>query len=74
MKCSHCAKPKAENRWFPAICADQGKKRSKWLCDPCDAMLNRLVLEFFNDKDADRKMAEYSGGAALATFAEGDSE
>lgn len=60
MKCSHCATPKAEHRWIPAICADQRKKRSKWLCTPCDHLLNRLVLEFFNYKDADQKMAEYT--------------
>lgn len=62
MKCSHCSKSNAGNRWQPTLCADGRKQRSKWLCDPCDHMLNRFVLEFFNYPNVDQKMAEYTGG------------
>ena len=65
MKCSHCGQSGADNKWHPQICADNRKKRSRWLCDPCDHMLNRLVLEFFNVRDVDRRMAEYTGGNEL---------
>lgn len=64
-KCSHCGSGGADNHWTPQLCADQRKKRSRWLCDPCDAMLNRLVLEFFNDRQVDEKMAAYTQGEEL---------
>lgn len=45
------------------VCADKRRKRPKWLCASCDHMLNRFVLEFFNDPKVDAKMADYTGNA-----------
>lgn len=59
MNCSHCNTSNATNRWTPQLCADGRKKRSKYLCDPCDVELNRLMLEFFNDPRAAEKMRAY---------------
>ena len=59
MKCAHCGTPKAKFTWTLQACADGGKERKKKLCGPCDVECNRLMLEFFNDKDAAKKIARY---------------
>lgn len=61
MKCAHCGAPNAPNRWRPQLCADKRRKRSKWLCDPCDILLNRLVMQFFRDPQTEQKIAAYGG-------------
>lgn len=60
--CVHCNKREGEFCWDMTICADGRKKRPKYLCEPCDHMLNRFVLEFFNDPKSDEKMAKYTEG------------
>jgi hypothetical protein len=63
MKCAHCRCAKAANRWNVQACADDRKKRSKYLCDPCDVTLNRLVLEYFGDPQAGEKLRKYKEAA-----------
>jgi len=60
VKCNHCRSAEGVNRWEPALCADGRRKRRKWLCDACDELLNRMVLEFFNDPKVEEKMARYA--------------
>lgn len=64
MKCTHCGTPKAGYSWTLRACADKRKPRHKWLCGPCDAALNLLVLQFFNDPKAAAKMAAYERATA----------
>lgn len=59
MKCAHCRAPKAAHRWTLQACADNRRKRAKYLCDPCDVEMNRTVLNFFNDPAAAEKLARY---------------
>lgn len=59
MKCAHCQAPKAGFAWDVKVCADGRKKRSKWLCGPCDVELNRMVLEFLGDPKAAEKLEAY---------------
>lgn len=63
MKCAHCGRARAANTWTVEACADGGRKRRKWLCDPCDVRLNRLVLKFFRDPKAAEKMRRYRATA-----------
>lgn len=64
-KCAHCTNATAEHRWDMAICADRNRKRPLWLCTACDHSLNRFVLQFFNDKNVEKKMQRYTGGNEL---------
>jgi hypothetical protein len=41
------------------VCADGGAYRA--LCTECDIELNKLVLEWVGDKDADKKIKQYRG-------------
>ena len=59
MKCAHCATPKAPHRWTLQACADGRRKRSRYLCGPCDAELNLMVLRFLGDPRAAEKVASY---------------
>lgn len=58
LPCFRCG-AKAEHQW--SICADGNLQRP--VCWDCDIDLNRLVLEWAGDPDADAKIAAYRGGA-----------
>jgi hypothetical protein len=63
MKCAHCGCAGAANTWNLQVCADGRRKRTKRLCDPCDALLNARVLAFFGDPKAAEKMRRYRAAA-----------
>lgn len=52
--CARCGRPSSQ-QW--AICADGNRPRG--LCTACDVELNRLVLTWVGDPDAEAKMAAY---------------
>ena len=60
IKCAHCGEGYAERKWTLQACADGRKKRTKYLCDPCDIRLNKLVLNFFKDVKASEKSLAYA--------------
>lgn len=52
--CFRCGQ-KAEHQW--SICADGNLQRP--ICQSCDVELNKLVLEWAGDPEADAKIAAY---------------
>jgi hypothetical protein len=62
--CACCKSPTPKSglsSWTVQACADKRRKRVLWLCDACDAMLNRQVLILLGDKDVNAKMRKYRG-------------
>lgn len=60
--CSHCkAKlPHADlARWTVSLCANGGRKRVFYLCNPCDVAINRHMLIVMGDTKVNMKMARY---------------
>ena len=60
MKCAHCHEVEAPHSWTLQACADGRKKRTKYLCEPCDIRLNKLVLNYFKDVKASEKVLAYA--------------
>jgi hypothetical protein len=54
LPCYRCGKP-AETQW--QVCADGNLYRP--LCILCDIALNRLVLRWMGDPEADKKVRRY---------------
>lgn len=54
LPCARCG-AKANSQW--QVCADGGLFRP--LCTPCDIDLNRMVLIWMNDPEAEAKAAAY---------------
>ena len=48
MKCRHCEAPKADMHFTVRLCCEGRKKRSIWLCEKCDAELQRRIVRFLN--------------------------
>lgn len=61
-KCDHCYKRRKMYEWKLEACADEKPVRQGKLCAPCDATLNRIVLEYFNVPNAARLMKAYEDG------------
>lgn len=59
LKCFRCGN-KAQRQW--QICADGSQYRP--VCLVCDIDLNRTVLKFMRDPEADAKMAAYEDAVA----------
>jgi hypothetical protein len=55
LPCFRCAAPASE-QW--QICADGNLWRP--VCKSCDVQLNRVVLDFMRDPDADVKVSAYA--------------
>jgi transposase-like protein len=64
MKCARCGESRAAHRWELRLCADDRRKRSKWLCNGCDTELNGMVLTYFGDPRAAVKLERYKGGGS----------
>lgn len=60
MKCAHCHETEAPYSWTLQACADGRKKRTKYLCEPCDIRLNKLVLNYFKDVKVSEKVLAYA--------------
>ena len=50
MKCRHCDAPKATMKFNLQLCCEGRKKRRIWLCEECDAELQRRIVAFLNLK------------------------
>lgn len=59
MKCAKCGEGKAPHNWQVSICADDRRKRSRYLCNKCDVGLNEMVLAYFNYPYAEEKIKVY---------------
>ena len=59
VRCSHCGKLPSWEQWTLDACADSNKGEQHGLCMDCDIKLNELLLNFFNIKDANKKIVAY---------------
>lgn len=57
--CAHCDAKGATNRWTLTACANGGRRRTGYLCDPCDRQANAWVLRFFRVPGAEEKLEAY---------------
>ncbi len=57
--CAHCRTVPATETFTMRMCADGRRKRKVRLCPPCDALLNRTILEFVGLPGAQEKLAQY---------------
>jgi hypothetical protein len=53
--CTRCGRKPSVYQW--QICA--AERRWTPLCRDCDVLLNRLILDWIGDPEADAKMARY---------------
>ena len=60
-RCEHCGYSPAERTWDMRPCA-VGAHTTHHLCDPCDLILNRQVLEFFNVPQREELLTAYAEG------------
>ena len=59
VSCFRCGAKPSVHQW--QVCADGNVYRT--VCLPCDVALNRLVLEFMGDADADEKLRAYASAS-----------